>query len=72
MERTERSWKVSLKLKSVATVGKFWLKFESFNELEKLSLKLESVNALNYHNHELLITYYDLKIISWRSKILKT
>ena len=37
--------KVSLKLKSFAAVGKFWLKLESLNELGKLSLELESVTA---------------------------
>ena len=38
LERTERSWKVSLKLEnleSFAAVGKFWLKLESLNELGK-------------------------------------
>ena len=40
LERTDRSWKVSLKLESLAAVGKFWLKFESLNELGVVAFQL--------------------------------
>ena len=39
LESTERSWKISLKLASFATVGMMWLKLEITNEHGKFKIK---------------------------------
>ena len=68
MERTERSWKVSLKLESFAAVGKFWLKLEKSNEIGKLSLtvvqlQLELSNfGANFPNSIFPISFWTFRL----------